>query len=109
MVYRFAAGLLLAGVSCFALAADKNPDQAIKYLEARIVELNGAGRYADAVPLAKQVLDLRQKKSGTQDQDYASALNNLAVLYKALGRYEDAQPVLEQSLDIRRKVLKPGD
>jgi len=109
MVSRFAAGLLLASVSCFALAADKNPDQAIKSLEARIVELNGAGRYADAVPLAKQVLDLRQKKSGTQDQDYASALNNLAVLYKALGRYEDAQPVLEQSLDIRRKVLKPGD
>ncbi|GEM_PF-6947053 len=109
MVSRFAAGLLLASVSCFALAADKSPDQAIKSLEARIVELNGAGRYADAVPLAKQVLDLRQKKSGTQDQDYASALNNLAILYKALGRYEDAQPVLEQSLDIRRKVLKPGD
>jgi tetratricopeptide (TPR) repeat protein len=109
MVSRFAAGLLLASVSLSALAADKSPDQAIKSLEARIVELNGRGQYADAVPLAKQVLDLRQKKSGTQDPDYAAALNNLAVLYKSLGRYEDAQPLLEQSLDIRRKVLKPGD
>src|ERR1700744_285660 len=109
MVYRFAAGLLLASVSCFALAADKSPDQQIKSLESRIVELNGRGQYADAVPLAKQVVELRRKKSGTDDPDYASAVGNLAVLYKALGRFDDAQPLLEQSLDIRRKVLKPND
>jgi tetratricopeptide (TPR) repeat protein len=109
MVSRFAAGLLLASVSCFALAADKSPDQQIKSLESRIVELNGRGQYADAVPLAKQVVELRQKKTGTEDPDYASAINNLAMLYKSLARYDDAQPLLEQSLAIRRKVLKPSD
>ena len=109
MVSRFAAGLLLASVSCAAFAADKSPDQQIKSLESRIVELNGRGQYAEAVPLAKQVVDLRKKKSGTDDPDYASAVGNLAVLYKALGRFEEAQPLLEQSLDIRRKVLRPND
>ena len=57
--YRLAAGLLLASVSCFALAADKSPDQTIKSLETRIVELNGRGQYAEAVPLAKQVVALK--------------------------------------------------
>jgi len=109
MISRFAAGLLLASVSCFALAADKSPDQQIKSLESRIVELNGRGQYADAVPLAKQVVDLRQKKTGTDDPDYASAVSNLAMLYKSLGRFEDAQPLLEQSLAVRRKVLKQND
>jgi tetratricopeptide (TPR) repeat protein len=109
MVSRFAAGLLLASVSCFALAADKSPDQQIKSLESRIVELNSRGQYADAIPLARQVVDLRQKKTGTDDVDYASAIANLAVLYKATGHFEDAQPLLEQSLKIRRKMLRPND
>ena len=109
MVSRFAAGLLLAGVSCFALAAEKSTDQTIKSLETRIVDLAGRGQYVDAVPLAKQVVDLRQKKTGTEDPDYASAINNLGVLYKSLGHFEEAQPLFEQSLAIRRKVLKPSD
>jgi tetratricopeptide (TPR) repeat protein len=109
MVSRITAGLLLASVSWCALAADKSPDQQIKSLETRIVELNGRGQYADAVPLAKQVVDLRQKRTGTEDPDYASAISNLAMLYKSLGRFDDAEPLLEQSLAIRRKVLKPSD
>ena len=109
MISRIAAGLLLASISCAALAAGKTPDQTIKSLEARIVELNGRGQYEDAVPLAKQVIDLRQKKDGVQDRDYASALANLAMLYKSLGRFEEAQPLLEQSLAIRRGILKPSD
>ncbi len=44
MVSRFGTALLLMGVSLSSLAADKSPDQAIKSLEARIVELNGRGQ-----------------------------------------------------------------
>jgi Tfp pilus assembly protein PilF len=109
MVLRYGTALVLMGVASMALAAEKSPDQLIKSLESRIVELNGRGQYADAVPLAKQVVDLRQKKSGTEDPDYAAALTNLAMLDKSLGRNEEAQPLFEQSLAIRQKVLRPGD
>jgi tetratricopeptide (TPR) repeat protein len=102
-------GLALAGASSLALAADKGVDQTIKSLEARIVELNGRGHYEEAVPLAKQVIELRRKKDGPEDRDYASALANLAMLDKSLGRYDEAQPLLEQSLAVRQKILKPSD
>jgi tetratricopeptide (TPR) repeat protein len=105
MIYRLAAGLLSAHISVAAFAAD----QSIKSLEARIVDLNSRGHYAEAVPLAKQVIELRRKKTGSEDPDYASALANLAMLDKSLGQYEEAQPLLEQSLAIRRKLLKPSD
>src|SRR5579871_6107284 len=107
--YRIAAGLLVAGLSCPALAADKDAAKTIQSLEARIVELNRNGKYADAVPLAKQVIELRRKLDGPKDRDYASALANLAMLDKSLGQFEEAQPLLEQSLAIRREILKPAD
>lgn len=109
MISRLAAGLLLTGISCATFAAEKGIDQTIKSLEGRIVELNNRGQYADAVPLAKQVIELRRKKDGPEDRDYASALANLAMLDKSLGHYDEAQPLLEQSLTIRRAILKPSD
>lgn len=109
MIVRFAALLLLALLSFGALAADRNPDKTIRSLEARIVELNGRGQYAEAVPLAQRVIELRRKRTGSQDPDYAAALANLAQLDKSLGRFDEAQPLLEESLAIRRKLLKPSD
>lgn len=108
MTPRFAVGLLLAQIS-FSALADQSLDDSIKSLEAGIVDLNARGQYAEAVPLAKQVIELRRKKNGANDIDYASALANLAMLDKSLGRFDEAQSSLEQSLAIRRKVLKPSD
>src|SRR5579859_523817 len=98
MIFRFALCVLLTQFSGHALAATKSVAQTIKSLEARIVELNGRGQYAEAVPLAKQVIELRRKRSGAEDSDYAAALANLAQLDKSLARFDEAQPLLEESL-----------
>ena len=42
---------------------------------------------------------------GEQHPDFATSLNNLAVLYYATGRYEQAEPLYQQALEIRRQVL----
>jgi tetratricopeptide (TPR) repeat protein len=42
---------------------------------------------------------------GQQHPDYATSLNNLAVLYQSQGKYEQALPLYQQSLIILKQVL----
>ncbi len=39
------------------------------------------GQYELALPLSQQALEIRGKSLGTDHPDYASSLNNLALLY----------------------------
>jgi hypothetical protein len=50
-------------------------------LNKSVIELNQAGRYAEAVPLAQQVLTIREKALGPDHPDVATALSYLALLY----------------------------
>ena len=43
------------------------------------------GRYADAEPLYKRSLAIREKALGPDHPDVATSLNNLAALYKNSG------------------------
>ncbi len=45
------------------------------------------GKYAEAEPLYKRSLAIREKALGPEHADVAMSLNNLALLYKAQGRY----------------------
>ena len=58
------------------------------------------GRYADAEPLYKRSLAIREKALGPDHPDVATSLNNLAVLYDEQGRYADAEPLYKRSLAI---------
>ncbi|WP_149988949.1 tetratricopeptide repeat protein, partial [Microcystis aeruginosa] len=58
-----------------------------------------------ALPLSQQALKIRGKSLGTDHPDYATSLNNLAVLYKSMGQYEQALPLHQQALEIRGKSL----
>ena len=57
------------------------------------------GRYADAEPLYKRSLAIREKALGPDHPDVAHSLNNLAVLYDAQGRYADALPIVRQMIE----------
>ena len=63
------------------------------------------GRYAEAEPLFKQALALRQELLGDRHPDIATSLNNLALLYKSQGRYEEADPLFKQALALRQELL----
>jgi tetratricopeptide (TPR) repeat protein len=63
------------------------------------------GRYADAEPLYKRALAIREKAVGPDHSDVALSLNNLASLYVVQGRYADAEPLFKRSLAINEKAL----
>ncbi len=64
-----------------------------------------AGRYAEAEPLYKRALDIREKALGKDHPSTATSLNNLAALYKAQGKYAEAEPLYKRALDITEKAL----
>ena len=63
------------------------------------------GQYEKAEPLYKQALEIRKRVLGEDHPDYASSLNNLALLYRDMGQYEKARPLLQQALEIRKRAL----
>jgi tetratricopeptide (TPR) repeat protein len=64
-------------------------------------------RYADAEPLEKRALAIREKALGPDHPDVAQSLNNLATLYYSRGRFADAEPLYKRALAIREKALGP--
>jgi tetratricopeptide (TPR) repeat protein len=89
------AGVLVAGPGSTLLA--QQVDEASE-LNKRVIELYNAGRYADAIPIAQQLLAIREKALGPDHPDVAKSLNNLAALYRDQGRYADALPIIRQTL-----------
>ena len=59
---------------------------------------NDQGRYADAEPLLKRALAIREKALGPNHPDVGVSLNNLAVLYGAQSRYADALSIVQRTI-----------
>jgi len=93
-------GVLLATVATVQAA---KPDA--DALDAQVVELYRAGRYAEAMPLARQIVDIRRESP--PDLDMAWSLTNLAGLLYSHGNYAAARPLYEESLNIRQEALGP--
>jgi tetratricopeptide (TPR) repeat protein len=64
------------------------------------------GRYAEAEPLHRRSLGIKERTVGRDDPPVATSLNNLAHLYMRQGRYADAEPVFKRSLAIRESALR---
>ena len=79
-------------------AAGRLPNQTAYYLRDR-------AQYADAEPLYKQAMEIRRTALGERHPDYATSLNNLALLYDAMGRHTEAEPLYKQAMEIRRTAL----
>src|SRR5437868_3541381 len=77
-------------------------------LDKRVVELYSAGKTTDAIPLAKQSLQIREKTLPAGHRDIAISLNNLSALYRAQGRLSDAEPLSKRALELREKALPAG-
>ena len=63
------------------------------------------GRWEVALPLYKDILEQVAAEHGKAGNEYATSLNNLAIIYHDTGRYEDAEPLYDEALSIRRRVL----
>ncbi|HST24273.1 MAG TPA: CHAT domain-containing protein [Blastocatellia bacterium] len=78
-----------------------------KRLAAESDRLYKQGRYDEAIPLVERWLAIVENVLGPEDQNVATALNNLAYLYEEKGDYTKAEPLFQRALAIREKALGP--
>jgi CHAT domain-containing protein/Tfp pilus assembly protein PilF len=76
-------------------------------LQDKVSKLYEVGKYAEAIPLAQQVLAIRENALGPDHPDVADALEWLASLYDKQGRYAEAEPFYKRALAIYEKARGP--
>ncbi len=71
--------------------------------------LNERAQYADAGPLFRRALAIREKVFGIEHASVASSLNNLAGLYYNLGKYAEAESIWNRALTITENAFGNED
>ena len=79
--------------------------KAVGGANAKVAQLCGEGRCADALELARQTLEHAEKELGKDHPATLASLNNLAFIYKGQGRYDEAEPLYKQVLQALERVL----
>ncbi len=113
---RLRACVLLLLSLAFAIASVPPPalaqspsDAEITALKQHGFELFKAGKYAEALPVAKQYAELIQKRYGTAHSEYAIALYYIAEVLRASNRITEAEPLYREALAIGEKSLGADD
>src|SRR5882672_2720556 len=84
-------------------APAQSPNQAeISSLSTTIADLYKQGKYDEAIPLAKRVLEIEQR-IGAERPGVAVALANLAELYLAKKKNDQAESFFQQAVGIYEK------
>ena len=73
----------------------------------RFSELYAEGRYAEALPFAKEAVRLGEHEFGPEHPTTATYLNNLATLYQGQGEHAAAEPLFKRALAIWETTLGP--
>ena len=68
--------------------------------------LQARGKYAEAEPLLRDALQMRQRLFKGDYPDVANSLNNLAGLLHARGKYTEANPLFRAALQMRQRLFK---
>lgn len=77
----------------------------IDHLNYEVVKLYKQGNYDQAMGVAAQACDFARQFFGEDNLNFATCLDNLALLYKAMGNYSCAAKNMSQALEIQRKFL----
>ena len=78
-------------------------------LSRTVVRLHAEGKFEEALPLAKRVLELREAALGADHETVQGARLNLAEVYTALKRYGDARKIVERLLKTHEQTVGPED
>ena len=98
---RLGFGLALAASTCLATPA---PAQNVSAQTTKIIELERAGKFQEALSLAQKTLADAEKARGPVHRDVAAASNNLGHVLASLGRDSEVEPLYKRSLAIFQKV-----
>ena len=74
-------------------------------LNRQVIDLYQAGKYQEAILIARQVLEIDEKTNGPEHPSTTTSLNNLALLYNAMGDYAKAEPLVRRAVAIKEKAL----
>jgi tetratricopeptide (TPR) repeat protein len=85
-------------VDAFIIAPAFPQQSELAALNARVIALYRAGKFAEAVPLAQQALAINERALGPNHPDVAASLSTLAWLYDRQGRYAEAEPLHNRAL-----------
>jgi TonB family protein len=99
----FAFALLALNVSAQTTPAPSPTPSEADGLNAQVVKLAGERKYAEALPLARRVLELRRKADGDNHAAVAGAHMNLAAVQHGLRDYDESQSSYRRALAIYEK------
>jgi TonB family protein len=85
--------------------ANPGASEEVNQLNASVVKLYREGKFKEALPLAKRVLEITQKTFGAEHQSTLAAITNLAEMHFALKEYKEAEPLYQRSLIIAEKAF----
>ncbi len=78
-------------------------------LNTQMMQLAGAGKYSEAIPLAEKVVAIQKQVYGLKNINTAVALNSLGFVLQEKGDFEAAKSYFEQALTIREEVSGTKD
>ena len=99
--------LLLFQIVCLADFPSSNSEK-LDLQEFAIQEVEtllGMGKYAEALPIARQSVENWQVLDNTNRITLAVSLNNLGLIYFQLGQYTNAEPQFLRALQIRQESI----
>ena len=70
-----------------------------------LMQLYRERKFIEATRVGASILEIRKRVLGESHPDYATSLNNLAMLYRAQGHSGKAELLLREAHDIRKRVL----
>lgn len=68
------------------------------------IQLYGHRKFQEAIQIAEQALEIREKLLEPEHIDISQSLNTLALLYETLHQYDRALPLYQRALEIRGKA-----
>jgi CHAT domain-containing protein/tetratricopeptide (TPR) repeat protein len=108
--HRFAEALPLYQQSITMLRGVEDlPPQRLSLALANVGQfLNDRGRWASAVPLLEEALEIDRHESAVEDIQWSWVTNNLALAYLRTGREHEGLALMEKVLEVRRRLLPEG-
>jgi len=104
---QFLLVLLCVLAVTFGLTSKAQDTSEADSLNKQVIDLYRAGKYQEAIPIAREFLEISEKINGPDHPDTATSLNNLAQLYQSMSDYAKAEPLFQRALAIREKALGP--
>jgi CHAT domain-containing protein len=103
----FLGSALLLLLAFIAPAQAQLPDSSgeIGKLEARILELWGAGRIAETLPLRKRVVELSSRTLGPEHPQTIQRAEDLGYVYVTVGRPDEAKPLFDRVIRFKETAV----